>query len=177
MQWRSNLTRYGIVAKALHWIIVIGIIAQYFLAEAGEDDEGAGPFSAVGLHASIGLLILILAALRLAWRTVDPHPAWPDTMKRRDVVIARSVHVLFYGLLFALPLTGWMLSSTEGDTISFFGLFNVPPIVVGSEDLLEDTHEAMFNVLVGLAALHVLAALKHHFIDRDNVLRSMLMRS
>jgi cytochrome b561 len=176
MHLRSSIGRYGIIAATFHWLIVVGLIAEYILAEAGEHDKGSGAFTAPALHSAIGLLILILAIARLLWRAFDVHPTWPDSMKRRDVVIARSVHALFYGLLFALPLTGWMLASTEGDPISFFGLFNVPTILLGSEDLLEDVHEALFNVLVGLAVLHVLAALKHHFIDKDNVLRSMLLK-
>jgi cytochrome b561 len=177
MQWRNTLSAHGVVARAFHWIIVAGIIAQYFLAEAGEHDEHGGPFTAAGLHAAIGMTILLLAVLRLLWRAVDPHPAWPDSMKPRDIMAAKAVHAAFYGLLFALPITGWMLSSTENDPISFFGLFTIPHIVGASEDFLEDTHEVLFNVLLGLAVLHVLAALKHHFIDRDNVLRSMLMKS
>jgi cytochrome b561 len=95
-------------------------------------------------------------------------PAWQR-------VLARSTHAIFYVLLFALPVTGWMISSAEGDPIRIFGLFELLPIgAVTNEDTLEDLHETLFNVLLAFAALHVLGALKHHFWDRDHVLRSML---
>ena len=73
MQIRNTATRYGFVAQALHWVIAIGILAQYFLAEAAEDSEGAAiePFGAAGVHAALGMTILALAALRLVWRLVE----------------------------------------------------------------------------------------------------------
>ena len=93
-------------------------------------------------------------------------------------MLARGTHFGFYVLLFALPLTGWALAAADAQSISFFGLFELPQLrIFGmtlSEDQLEEVHEVLFNVLLGLALLHVAAALKHHFIDRDNVLRSML---
>jgi cytochrome b561 len=84
----------------------------------------------------------------------------------------------FYALLIALPLSGWLMTSVEGDPVTFFGWFGVPSLPVpggeASEDLLEETHEVLGNVLLVLAGIHVLAGLKHHFIDRDDVLRRML---
>jgi cytochrome b561 len=170
MQWRNTAERYGIVGQVLHWLVVLGLIASYFLAEAAEDDEGL-----MGLHQSVGITILALAVLRLLWRLVDRTPPWPAGMAGYERVIARLTHVAFYLLLFALPLTGWLLSSAEGDAVRFFDLFQLPPLDTGTDDdELEDIHEALFNVLLALAALHVLGALKHHFWNRDHVLRSML---
>jgi cytochrome b561 len=171
MQWRNTLSRYGLVASLLHWSVVAGVIAEYFLAEAGEDAEGP-----MGLHVSIGLAIFVLAVLRLAWRLLDVHPAWPATMKPRQVAIARIVHGAFYALLLALPISGWLLASAEGESASFFGLFTLPAAPGADEELLEETHEMLFNILVALAVLHVAAALKHHFIDRDSVLKGMTPR-
>ena len=81
-----------------------------------------------------------------------------------------------FALLFAIPLTGWALATADGQALSFFGWFDVPQLAGGTlnEDQLEELHEVSFNLLAGLAVLHIAAALKHHFIDRDNVLRSML---
>lgn len=186
MQWRNTASRYGYIATALHWVIVAGIIAQYFLAEAAEDREHgpAGAFDASGLHASIGITILVLALLRVLWRLVELPPSLPETMKRYERVLARTTHIAFYALLFALPLTGWALATADQQTISFFGLFDLPQLRIGaqlpitggtlSKDQLEEVHEVLFNVLLGLAVLHIAAALKHHFLDRDNVLRTML---
>lgn len=187
MQWRNTASRYGYIATTLHWVIVVGIVAQYFLAEAAEEHEHgppAGSFDAASLHASIGITILALAALRVLWRLVELPPSQPETMKRYERILARSAHIAFYVLLFALPLTGWALATADEQAISFFGLFDLPQLRIGAqlpieggtltEDQLEEVHEALFNGLLALAVVHIAAALKHHFIDRDNVLRSML---
>jgi cytochrome b561 len=129
----------------------------------------------MGLHQSVGLTILTLAVLRLSWRLVDRTPPWPTGMAGYERAIARLTHAGFYVLLFALPLTGWLLSSAEGDAVHYFDLFQLPPLRTGTDgDELEDLHEVLFNVLLALTALHVLGALKHHFWNRDHVLRSML---
>jgi cytochrome b561 len=88
---------------------------------------------------------------------------------------AAAVHMLFYLLLFALPVTGWLLSGAEGEAMTWFGLFPLPAPSSGlGEEALEDVHEFLFNGLLVLAALHAAAALKHHFWDRDRVLNGML---
>lgn len=180
MQWRDSTSRYGLVSVVLHWSIVVGIIAQYFLAEAGEDEGEAARsgFDAMQWHSSLGMTLLALALVRLIWRLPQPAPAPPTTMRGYEIVAARAVHVALYVLLFAIPLSGWALATLEDELLPYFGLFNLPALRVPgpwwSEDRLEELHETLFNILVVLAALHLLAALKHHFFDRDNVLRRML---
>ena len=189
MQWRNTTDRYGLIGQALHWFIAIGIVAQYLLAEAAEETEGAvaGPLSATGIHAALGMAILALAVLRIAWRLVERPPERPLAMKAYEIALARAAHATFYVLLFAIPLSGWALASASEQSLSFFGWFDLPQfrpvtqlplpgIEAGtlSKDQLEELHEVLFNILVGLAVLHIAAALKHRFIDRDNVLRSML---
>jgi cytochrome b561 len=154
---RSN---YGFVSRALHWMVVLAIVAQWLLAEA--EDESA----ALVLHQSIGLSVLMLALVRLAWRAFNPNPAWPADMRPYEVTLARIVHVCFYVLLFAIPVTGWALSSAEEEPLRFFNAFDVPRIVLMGEEMAEEVHEVLFNVLVGLAALHVLGAGKHWFAGR-----------
>jgi cytochrome b561 len=191
MQWRNTTNRYGFVAQALHWSIAVGIVAQYFLAEAAEDAEGAAvaPFSAAGIHGALGITILALALLRLAWRLIELPPERPFAMKPYEIGLARAAHIAFYVLLFAVPLSGWALASADGQSLSFFGWFTLPqlqpvtqvplPGIEGgslNKDQLEELHEVLFNLLVGLAVLHIVAALKHQFIDHDGVLRSMLPR-
>jgi cytochrome b561 len=166
MELRNTASRYGSIATALHWVIVAGIVAQYFLAEAAE-----------ALHASIGITILALAVLRVLWRLVELPPELPQTMKNYERVLARATHITLYALLFAVPLTGWALATVDHQYITIFGLFELPRLRAAAaltEDQLEEVHEALFNLLLGLAALHIAAALKHHFFDRNNVLRSML---
>ena len=189
MQIRNTATRYGFVSQSLHWVIAIGIVAQYFLAEAAEDSEATTiePFGPAGTHAALGVTILALAALRLVWRLIEVSPERPPAMKSYELALARAAHVAFYVLLFVVPLSGWALTTASGQSFSFFGWFDLPqlqpvtqvplPGIEGgmlSKDQLEELHEVLFNVLVGLAALHILAALKHHFIDHDSVLRAIL---
>ena len=189
MQWRNTTDRYGFVAQGLHWLIVAGIVAQYFLAEAADEVEGAAaePFSAAGIHGAVGITILALAVLRLAWRLIELPPARPLGMKPYEIMVARTAHIAFYVLLFAIPLSGWALTTASGASLSFFGWFDLPqfqpvtqvplPWIEGgvlSKHQLEELHEVLFNLLVGLSALHIAAALKHQFVDRDSVLRSML---
>ena len=188
MQWRNSTHRYGFVAQGLHWLIAAAIVTQYFLAEAAEEGEGAAdPFSAAGIHSALGIAILTLALLRLAWRLIELPPERPPAMKPYEVALARAAHIAFYVLLFAIPLSGWAIASADGASLSLLGWFHLPqfqpvtqvplPWIDGgtlSKHQLEELHEILFNLLVGLAVLHVAAALKHHFIDRDGVLRSML---
>lgn len=155
MTLRNTPSSHGTVSLALHWIVVFGLIGQWALAES----EG------LALHQSLGIVLLALAVVRLLWRAINPVPAWPADMQPYEKVLARVVHVALYALLFAIPLSGWALASTEDEPLRVFGL-DLPRIVVGSEDTLEEVHEALFNVLVGLALLHVLGAAKHWLARR-----------
>jgi cytochrome b561 len=146
--------------------------------------DPVGTFTATSIHNSLGIAILVLALLRVLWRVVELPPAAPVAMKSYEIALARSVHVAFYLLLFAIPLSGWALATANEQPLSFFGLFDLPHLRIGaqlpitggivSEDQLEEVHEILFNVLLGLALLHAAAALRHHFFDHDGVLRSML---
>jgi cytochrome b561 len=157
MKLLNTRSSYGLVSLALHWMIVLGVIGQWALAESEN----------LTLHQSIGLTILALAVVRLAWRAVNPKPAWPADMKPYEINLARVVHVAFYALLFAIPLSGWALASAEDEALRFFGWFDVPRMIVGSEDMLEEVHEVLFNILVALAVLHVLGAIKHWMAGRS----------
>jgi cytochrome b561 len=148
---------HGLVSLALHWIIVIGIVTQWALAES----------EAVPLHQSLGVTLLALAAVRLLWRLVNPRPDWPADMKPYEIGLARVVHAAFYLLLFAIPLSGWALASVEDEPLIFFGWFDLPRFVVGTEDTLEEVHELLFNILAALAVLHVLGAAKHWMARRS----------
>ena len=156
MKLLNTRSGYGLVSLGLHWAVVLGIIAQWALAESDN----------VPLHQSIGMAILALAVVRLLWRLTNPAPEWPADMKPYEITLARVVHVAFYVLLFALPLSGWALSSTEDEPLRIFGWLDLPRIVVGSEDTLEEIHETLFNILLALAALHVLGAFKHWMASR-----------
>ncbi|MDY0067889.1 MAG: cytochrome b [Steroidobacteraceae bacterium] len=163
MNLLNTRSTYGLVSRALHWIIVLAILAQWLLSEADEDSSPipGSNLDALTLHQSIGLIVLLLAVVRLMWRFVNVTPAWPDDMRTYEIALARAVHFIFYVLLFALPVTGWALSSVEDEPLRFFNWFDVPRFVLAGEHTMEEVHETLFNILVALAALHVIGAAKH----------------
>jgi cytochrome b561 len=171
-------TRYGAVAQAFHWVIVALIVTQFVLANLAEDlPVGARKLELLTRHKSFGMTVLMLGVLRLLWRLKNPPPPFPSSMTPRARLVALGTHLSFYVLLFAMPLTGWMMSSAKNYSVSWFGLFTWPNLIGKSQSafkLLQTTHHALSNVLFAIAVLHILAALKHHFWDKDDVLLRML---
>jgi cytochrome b561 len=189
MQLKNTPTRYGAVGQTLHWVIVVLIITQYVLASFAAEAEAAKAahpaaallqFQWLARHKSVGLTIFALAVVRLLWRWFSPPPPLPATMPRWQVVAAKLSHYGFYALLFAMPLSGLVMSAAANYPVSYFGLFTLPDLVApdeGLKHLMEEVHETLFVCLVALASLHIAAALKHHFVDHDDVLCRMLPRS
>ncbi|WP_339928816.1 cytochrome b [uncultured Brevundimonas sp.] len=173
--------RYSTVSLTLHWGLALLVVLQIVLITIYEgydasDDPMAGTY--IGLHKSVGLTILVLTLARLLWRIFNPAIPLPDATPRWQKIIARSSHVLFYILLIGLPLGGWAASSAAGRAIEWFGLFTWPGLPVPLDRDLAKTfitaHGTGVKVLYVLIGLHVLGALKHHFVNRDNVLHRML---
>lgn len=178
MSLRNTTTRWGSVTQLLHWLIVALIITQVTLATLAEDlPLGMKKLAMYARHKSFGITILGLVVLRLLWRWTNPTPELPTTLKPYERVLAQVTHAALYLLLFAMPLTGWMMSSARGFPVSWFGLAQLPDLVPrnrGLYETLKSTHDNLALVLYGVVGLHVLAALKHHFVMRDDVLRRML---
>lgn len=168
--------RYSTVSLILHWLIAALVVTQVALIAGHEAIEGDRTF--LNLHKSVGLGILVLTLVRLGWRIANPALPLPEAMPRWQKLVARATHVLFYVLLIAMPLVGWAASSAAGRDIVWFGLFNWPLLPIGGgremAGSLMDLHEAAAKALYVLIALHVVGALKHHFVDRDNVLHRMI---
>ncbi len=171
-------TRYGPIAQGFHWVIAALIVTQFTLASLADDlPIGMQKLMLIARHKSFGMTVLMLAVLRLVWRLLHRAPPLPVTMRPIEMLLARATHLAFYVLLFAMPLTGWLMSSAKGYTVSWFSLFSWPDLIAKNEaafDFLHGAHEVLGNVLLAIAILHVAAALKHQFWDKDNVLRRML---
>ena len=180
LQVRNTSQRWGAVAQSFHWLIVALVLSQYLLANIAEGlPAGVGKLGTLAHHKSVGLTILGLAVLRLAWRLANrDSPALPADLKPYERILARVSHDGLYLLLFALPLSGWMMSSAKNYPVSWFGIGpSLPDLVRPNErlfDLLHAVHDTLATALLVIAALHVLAALQHHFVRRDDVLRRML---
>ena len=177
MPARNTAVRYGFAAQGLHWVIVALLILQITLAGLADDlPLGLDKLAMLARHKSVGITILALAVIRLAWRLIDRPPA-PPPMPRWQHVASRLTHAAFYVLLLVMPVTGWLMSSASNYPVSWFGFVQLPDLVrpdEGLEHLLEDVHETLARVLISLAILHAVAALKHQFIDRDGLLMRML---
>lgn len=187
--------RYTAVAVALHWAIAAAILANlglgWWMGEAIEESATAARAIAVfQLHKSLGLTVLALTLLRLAWRLAHRPPPLPEAMRPWERFAARSAHWAFYALMLVLPLSGWLYASTQwredgplAVPTLWFGLFEVPHLFGLNElaprlreelsDGLADAHETLAWTLTALLALHVGAALKHRLIEHDGVFASM----
>ena len=170
--------RYSTVSLVLHWLIAALVVTQILLIWGHEATEGATSREFVNIHKSVGLSILVLTLIRLGWRIANPAIPLPDTTPRWQKLTARGTHVLFYVFLIAMPLVGWAASSAAGRDILWFGLFEWPALPIGggreTAGQLMDLHELAAKLLIALVVLHILGALKHHFINRDNVLHRMI---
>ncbi len=170
--------RYSTVSLAFHWGLALLVLAQVLLITAHEATEGPMSRELVQIHKALGLSVLILTLARIGWRVVNPALPAPATTPKWQKFAAKATHVLFYVLLIGIPLFGWAASSAGGRDIDWFGLFNWPLLPIAqSRDLagtFMDLHKAAVKLLYVLVALHVLAALKHQFVDRDNVLHRMI---
>jgi len=177
MPFRNTTRSWGSLSKVFHWLIVLLIINQWWIAERAEELKGLAKLEALAWHKSFGMTVLMLAVLRLAWRLMNPTPELATETRPWERVLAKISHFLLYALIFAMPLTGWMMSSAKNYPVSWFKLFQFPDLVAPAEQTfhqMNDLHHLLFSVLVGVALLHVAGALKHHFIDRNDVLKRML---
>ncbi len=179
MTLKNAVDRWGPVSQALHWLILLLILG---MASAGliMDDLPKTPkyFWVYTAHKSTGLTVLALVLVRLGWRfyagTPAPVPGTPAWQRR----IASVTHWLLYGLILAMPLSGWLYDSASGlRPFRWFGLFDVPKLTAPNEALSQaavNAHELLFWILVTLVAVHAGAALYHHLFLRDSTLSRML---
>ena len=173
------MPRYTHTAIALHWLIALLIVGAFTLGLVMTDIPGITPAKLryYNWHKWAGVTVLLLAALRLLWRLGHrPPPLSPATpaWQRRA---SGGVHHLLYVLMFAVPLTGYFLTLAAGGRVVYFGLFKLPVLIAPNKPLAEvlaPTHEWLNWLMAAIVALHVLAALKHAFIDRDDTMRRML---
>jgi cytochrome b561 len=175
---KSPVAGYSGTAKLLHWLIVLLLIAQFAAAWTMPHIGRNAPASTlVGLHFSIGVTILAVAIVRLAWRITHGEPKPLDGIPLWQVQSARAVHWLLYLLLFVLPILGWINASWRGIPVALFGL-ELPKLIATRAPAWNwtgDVHALLANyAMLALVGLHVLAGLYHYVIRRDGVLQRML---
>ena len=183
-------TRYDTVAIMLHWLIALAVLINIGLGLYMGDLPRSDPmkFPIIQLHKSIGLTVLVLSLIRVAWRLVNPVPPLPADMSPAQKALARTVQVLLYLLIIVIPLSGWMMVSASplGLPTSFFGLFDWPHIWFLADmtrdskkaivESFAESHELLAWTAIILIPLHFAAALYHHFVRRDGVMKTMMLR-
>ena len=182
MNTASDSRRYSGIAIALHWVLALALVCIFSVGLYMADL----PFSPARLklfnyHKWAGITILILSILRLVWRLTHRPPALPQTvtlaMPDWQMKAYHATHYLMYALFFIVPLVGWAYSSAAGFPIVLFGVLPLPDFVGADKalsELIKPWHEITAFALAGLVVLHVGAAIKHHFIDKDGLLQRML---
>lgn len=180
MPLKNTTTRWGWVAMAFHWtlaVLILGSIAGgLWMTNLPDSLE---KFRIFQLHKSIGFVIFVLALARLGWRLANPTPPLPAGLSAWERAAAHATHHGLYVLMIAQPVIGWLMSSASslGIQTVVFGVLPLPDLVSPNETLfavLVRGHLAVALTILALVALHVAAALKHHFVLRDDVLRRML---
>jgi cytochrome b561 len=175
----KNFERYTSLAVILHWLIALLLVWGFTLGWVMEGIPKTSPDKMlyVSWHKWIGVTVGFLVIVRIAWRITHQPPALPHTVPDWQRYASHSVHALLYFLMLAIPLTGYFYSSAAGRPVVYLGLIPLPPIIAPNPDLkslLKTLHVTFNYTLLGVLGLHIAAALKHHFIDRDQVLARML---
>lgn len=182
MQWRNSAQRWGWLAILLHWLAAASIFGLFGLGLWMTELDYYSPWyrQAPDLHRSIGILLMLLILLRLGWRLLNPTPNALQNHKTWEIRAAHLAHLLLYAVPLAVMVSGYLISTADGRSISVFGWFEVPALYTGleqQETVMGDLHRILAWSLIGIAAVHAGAALKHHFIDHDNTLTRMLGRT
>lgn len=177
---RNSAERYGALAQSLHWLMFLLVLAAFGLGLTMVDlPVSPQRIRMVGWHKTAGITILALAFLRLAWRFASPPPALPAAMRSWERAAALGAHWLLYALVFAVPLSGWMMSSALGFSTVYLGVIRLPDLLSRDREvgeMLKIVHFTLNKALLALVVLHAAAAFKHHVVDRDDILRRMLPR-
>jgi cytochrome b561 len=169
---------YTRTALSLHWLIALLILSAFTLG-LYMHELPLSPYKLrlYSYHKWLGVTVFLLVCFRLYWRLTHRPPALPERMPRWERLAAEGVHYLLYALMLLIPLSGWLMSSAKGFQTVWFGVLPLPDLVGKDKalgDMLQALHELLNYTLAGLLAGHIGAALKHHFIERDDILARML---
>jgi cytochrome b561 len=177
---RNTDHSWGVVSKGLHWLLAIMILGQFVLGMVAEEAQvSPRKLDLFVWHKSLGLTILLLVALRIAWRLANRPPGPVPGIARWEHRAARTGHALLYLLLLAVPLSGWWISDTSRIPFKAFWLVPMPDLLAADRDMSQlaaTVHGILVTALLVLVAVHVLAALRHHFVLHNDTLRRMLPR-
>jgi cytochrome b561 len=171
-------SRYTGTARALHWLAALLIFCGFGLGLFMTSLEIApATLRYYAWHKWIGITVFLVAAARLAWRAAHPPPPLPATMPSWQVAASRVTHAVLYALMLAIPISGWIYSSATGISVVYLGLVPLPDLIPKDREVAKTlliVHKSLNYLLAAVVTMHVAAALKHQFADRDGVLGRML---
>tara|TARA_R110000824_G_scaffold118960_2_gene271495 strand:+ start:114341 stop:114868 length:528 start_codon:yes stop_codon:yes gene_type:complete len=166
---------YSGIAKTLHWTIMVLVLLMLYGGFTSEDLPKEDRLGFFQTHAGLGIIVLILMLVRIVWRRSHPAPALPEGLPRWQQIASKATHHGLYLLVIAQPVIGLMLVSTSKFNLKAFGVFGLQ---IAPNEMIHEIGETLHGVnawiITALIALHVLAALYHHFVRKDNVLKRML---
>ena len=174
----TSSVAYSAFAIGLHWLVALLILGSFVVGTYMVDlDLSPWKLKVYSWHKWIGVTVFLLVAVRLAWRLTHRAPAPPSAMPLWQRHGAAISHALLYLLTIVVPVSGWVMSSAGGFPVAYFGVLKLPDLVVKNKELFEvmkSVHYVLNKTLLTVVVLHVAAALKHHYVDRDDVLARML---
>ncbi|MFO1258724.1 MAG: cytochrome b [Gammaproteobacteria bacterium] len=179
MSLTNTTQKFGVITRLLHWSIFGIFVLQFFLVYRREyfPEDAPEKLQYILLHKSLGVVVLVLALFMIFWRHLGKRPAFVANMSRFEKKLAGSVHVLLYILMLAMPLTGIAMSMYSGYGVSVFGQFNLPMLVQKNKEIASifyEMHVWISYAVIGIVGLHILGALIHHFIRKDETLKRMI---
>ena len=175
---KNTPERFGLVSISVHWlsaVVIFGLFGVgYWMVDLSYYSDWYR--TAPHYHQSVGLLLLLLSLFRILWKFISPNPELIANSETERMA-AHAGHYVLYLLLLVILFSGYLISTADGRGIDVFNWFTLPSLgelFSNQEDLAGDIHKYVAYALMGFVALHILAALKHHFINKDNTLRRML---
>lgn len=175
----NTINRFGIVSIILHWVMAVAIFGLFALGWYMVDLTYYDALykTLPEVHKSIGILFGIVLIFRIVWKMINVTPKFEDSLSAFERFSAKAVHLCFYVLMVLITVSGYLITTADGSSISVFDFFQVPATITSipvQEDNAGLVHKYLAYAIMGLTALHAAAAFKHHYVNKDNTLRKML---
>jgi cytochrome b561 len=177
MRLRSSIDRWGLVARILHWgmflLFGVTVFIGFYMVDL---PRGFAKYQVYSRHKSLGITLLVLAVMRWLWRLIDTAPGRP-VMPRWQSIMSSAMVAALYVVMLVIPLSGWLYNSAAGFPLQWFGYIHWPALLDANPSIkviARQVHEAAVYIFMGLLLVHIAAACKHHWVDRDDIMRRML---
>jgi len=181
MRLQNDVRHYGLISMLLHWVVALVVVVTFGLGLWMVELTYYDPWynKAPWVHKGIGALLFLVVVVRIAWRRISPLPLPLSSHAVWECLVAKLVHYLLYLVMLLTMVSGYLISTADGRALPVFGIIELPALISGVDQQAEiagKIHFVLACTLIGLAILHMLAALKHHFLDQDRTLLRMLGR-